>query len=104
MAEIAPLEALPAAKPTTEKRAALDEQMRRSIDHAIDVFPDLPDLGLVFIGEASTFTNLHRYEAGLERSLYKAMHELERLVATRHGKSVPLPLAIDISGDPTQGP
>jgi hypothetical protein len=39
---------------------------------------------------------LSRYEATIERSLYKALHELQRLQAARPGKTVPLPEAVDV--------
>ena len=34
-----------------------------------------------------------RYEASLERALYRAMRELQRLQAARRGEGVPLPVA-----------
>ena len=37
-----------------------------------------------------------RYEIMLERSIYKALHELQRLQATRQGEKTPLPVAIDV--------
>lgn len=37
-----------------------------------------------------------RYEIMLERGIYKALHELQRLQAERKGKKVPLPVAIDM--------
>jgi hypothetical protein len=40
---------------------------------------------------------LSRYEVALERSLFKALHELQRLQAARRGEAVPLPEAVDIS-------
>jgi hypothetical protein len=39
---------------------------------------------------------LSRYETTLERSLYKALHELQRLQAGRDGQAVPLPEAVDV--------
>ena len=39
---------------------------------------------------------LSRYEVTLERSLYKALHELRRLQAARDGQAVPLPEAVDV--------
>jgi len=39
---------------------------------------------------------LSRYEVTLDRSLYKALHELQRLQATRDGQAVPLPQAVDV--------
>ena len=37
-----------------------------------------------------------RYEVTLERSLYKALHELQRLQAARDGQAVPLPEAVEV--------
>ena len=39
---------------------------------------------------------LSRYEVTLERSLYKALHELQRLQAARDGQAVPLPEAVEV--------
>ena len=39
---------------------------------------------------------LSRYEVTLERSLYRALHELQRLQAAREGRAVPLPAAVDV--------
>jgi hypothetical protein len=41
---------------------------------------------------------VQRYEAGLERSLYRALHELQRLQAARGGQAVPPPTAVDVTG------
>ena len=41
-------------------------------------------------------TSLSRYEVTLERGLYKALHELQRLQAARDGRDVPLPVALDL--------
>jgi len=57
-------------------------------------------LGRTFIrdaDEANAFSKLSRYEAAIERSLYKAMHELQRLQAARHlNSNVTPPVAIDV--------
>lgn len=37
-----------------------------------------------------------RYEVAIERSLYKALHELQRLQATRRGEKPALPIAVDV--------
>jgi len=39
---------------------------------------------------------ISRYEATLERSLYKALHELQRLQAAREGQAVLLPQMVDL--------
>ena len=44
-----------------------------------------------------------RYETMLEKSLYKALHELERAQAKRSGKDVPLPAVVDINLDSSFG-
>jgi hypothetical protein len=40
---------------------------------------------------------LSRYEVTLERSMYKALHELQRLQAERRGVSVPPPAVVDMT-------
>ena len=47
-------------------------------------------------GGRDALSKLSRYETSMERSLYKALHELQRLQAARQGKEVPVPLAVDI--------
>jgi len=50
--------------------------------------------------DVQTLDNIYlRYETSLERNLYKALHELQRIQATRSGHSVPPPLAIDVNLD-----
>lgn len=44
------------------------------------------------------FERLMRYETTIERGIYRALHELQRLQAMRKGQSVNLPMAIDIQG------
>jgi len=47
-------------------------------------------------GGSGKIANLNRYETSLERRLYKALHELERVQMARKGEKSPAPLAIDI--------
>ena len=59
-------------------------------------------LGRTFIrdaGGANAFSKLSRYETAIERSLYKALHELQRLQAARRteGGNVPPPVAVDVN-------
>ncbi len=42
---------------------------------------------------------LSRYELTLERSLFRALHELQRLQAERQGQPVPPPVAVDLTTD-----
>ncbi len=37
-----------------------------------------------------------RYENSIERSIFKALHELERMQARRSGKDIPLPIPVDV--------
>jgi hypothetical protein len=57
-------------------------------------------LGGTFIRDAegaNAFSKLSRYETAIERSLYKALHELQRLQAARRADgSVPPPAVIDV--------
>lgn len=47
--------------------------------------------------QAVVLVNLTRYEAALERSMYRALHELERAQASRLGECVPLPAVVDVT-------
>jgi hypothetical protein len=62
---------------------------------------DTAMLGLSFIRDgnsANAFSKLSRYETTLERSLFKALHELQRLQATRGaGGNVSPPVAVDVN-------
>ena len=40
-----------------------------------------------------------RYETTIERSLFRALHELERLQAKRNGKDVQVPAVVDVNLD-----
>jgi hypothetical protein len=66
-------------------------------------------LGRTFIRDAdqvNTFSKLSRYETAIWQSLYKALHELQRLQAACHTKGdVPPPIALDmdVSGVSEEG-
>jgi hypothetical protein len=40
---------------------------------------------------------LSRYEVTLERSFFRALHELQRLQAAREGQAVPVPAIVDLN-------
>ncbi|MFC1783285.1 hypothetical protein ACFL02_06825 [Planctomycetota bacterium] len=50
------------------------------------------------------FEHLNRYETQIERSLFRTLHELQRLQAARQGRQVSAPLVVDVdvSGSPEQ--
>ena len=43
-----------------------------------------------------TYGKLIRYESSIEKGIYKALHELQRLQAARNGEKVLPPIAIDV--------
>jgi len=45
---------------------------------------------------SDTYDKLGRYETHIERGLYRALHELQRVQAVRNGGRAPLPLAVDV--------
>ena len=45
---------------------------------------------------SDTYGKFTRYETSIERGIYKALHELQRLQAQRNGQTVPLPVAVDL--------
>jgi hypothetical protein len=77
-----------------------EQAMRRAQQMTARGEEDSPTVGLAFIrgsSGADVFSKLHRYEAGIERSYYRALHELERLQRARLGEYVPPPLAVDLT-------
>jgi hypothetical protein len=69
-------------------------------DNSFTIFSDnLSTLGASFIRDgngANAFSKLSRYESTIERGLFKAIHELQRIQAARLGKTVSLPITVDI--------
>ena len=59
---------------------------------------ELPTWGKAFRSEEHTLANLSRYESGIERGIYKALHELQRRQAARLGQPVAPPIAADVDG------
>jgi len=52
---------------------------------------------------ANAFSKLSRYQTAIERSLYRALHELQRFQATRRAEgnvSPPVALDVDVTGVP----
>lgn len=60
----------------------------------------MPSFDIYFAVDA--LAKLSRYQSTLDRSLYRALHELERLQARRRGVNVPVPVAVDIDIGVTQ--
>ena len=54
-------------------------------------------LGDAFGYAADSLGTLSRYEVGLDRALYAAIHELQRLQPARSGEPVRVPVALDVT-------
>ena len=52
--------------------------------------------------DSDVIGKFHRYEAHIERGLFKALHELQRLQTVRQGGTVPAPVAVDITAHLSQ--
>ena len=92
-------------KPTTETgKQRRQEALSKAQDMKAKLDTEIAVLGRTFIrdaNEANAFSKLSRYETPIERSLYKALHELQRLQAARHTEgsvSPPAAMDVDISG------
>ena len=48
--------------------------------------------------EPAVLDKILKYEGTLERQLYRAMNQLERVQRRRHGEAVPPPITMDVSG------
>jgi len=53
---------------------------------------------MVDAGGLHAFTQLARHETAIERSMLRALHELQRLQAARAGEDVPMPVVVDVTG------
>jgi len=50
-----------------------------------------------WLAQTDKYGRLCRYESHIERAMYKALHELQRLQAVRAGKDVSAPVAVDVN-------
>jgi hypothetical protein len=97
--------AVPALSDHDDQAAITDPQKHQQARAAAERLSDLRNgatatLGLTFIRGSSgvdAFSKLSRYEAAIERSYYRALHELQRLQHARRGGHVPPPLAVDVT-------
>ena len=93
---------LNSSRPPEIQRLSHENQDTHSKAQEIDAKQDAesPTLGLTFIRDAdraNAFSKLSRNEAAIEPSLYKALHELQRLQAARGADgNAPPPVAIDV--------
>ena len=82
-----------------------DEQKHQKPMDKVRKFESVRDaetatLGQTFVrdaNKANAFSKLSRYETTIERSLYKALHELQHLQTARRAEgNVPPPVAVDV--------
>ena len=88
-----------AAKSSFLKLAQDQKDLLNSVLKNYEDKEDLEDessLLATSVPDEKTLEKLTRYETALERSLYRALHELLRLQALRRGERPPTPLAIDV--------
>jgi hypothetical protein len=76
------------------------EALQRAQEMRVKQDAENTALGRTFARDADSanaFPKLSRYETAIERSLYEALHELQRLQAARAAMgSVPPPVAVDV--------
>ncbi len=82
------VEIVDAEKHRSARSVSLDAQSR--------LLEPIPSLGRWFVADQASLALLSRYEAGFERSFFKALHELQRIQARRQGEAVPYPAAVDV--------
>jgi hypothetical protein len=90
----------------TEKRGH-EEALSRARRMRSEQEDETATLGRTFARDAdraNAFSKLSRYETAIERTLYRALHELERRQAARLGAAVTPPqvLDVDVSGIPEE--
>jgi len=76
------------------KRALKAE--KEMIEHDMENEKDLGAALSYDFANYDSYGKFTRYETCLERGIYKALHELQRLQAARAGEKPPAPLAIDV--------
>jgi hypothetical protein len=68
-------------------------------DGSFSLSPSKNDFGTSLVRDFvnhETYNKFTRYETSIEKGIYKALHELQRLQAQRQGEKVPPPTAIDV--------
>jgi hypothetical protein len=82
------------------------EALQRAEEMRVKQDAETATLGRTFVRDAdktNAFSKLSRYETSMERGLYRALHELQRLQAARVAAgsvSPPLAVDVDVSGIP----
>lgn len=84
------------AQDTRDLDKAIEELSRIEADILSQNQPNLGHAVSADLTSSNVLSKFTRYESQIQGSLFKAMHELERLQATRKGRQVSTPHALDI--------
>jgi hypothetical protein len=104
--EKSPLHDLIAADTTVVDGRKHREALEKAEEMRVKRDAETATLGRTFVRDAdktNAFSKLSRYETSMERGLYRALHELQRLQAARTAAgsvSPPLAVDVDVSGIP----
>ena len=86
---------------TDQDTADLDDAIKELSEIEAEILQETkPNLGHVVSEDFSSkniLSKLTRYATQIQGSLFKAMHELQRLQATRQGQQVPPPATLDVN-------
>ena len=75
----------------------LDEYRRKQdICYGYENAEEQANLDAAHLPDADTLDKILKYETALERQLYRAMNQLERLQRMRHGEALPSPLLMEV--------
>jgi hypothetical protein len=80
-------------------KAAHDAALKKKKEAENLAEGEVPSLGRAFFSKERTFATLSRYETAIERGMFKALHELQRLQAARAGVVVPPPVVAEVDVD-----
>jgi hypothetical protein len=88
-----------------EPKIILDEKEHEAAQNKISEIKsleksELATLGRVYKNQSETLQKLSRYEVGIERSLFKALHELQRLQDLRVRRSAPVSAEVSAPDTP----
>ncbi len=84
-----------------DRIAAFTWKLRRVAKLEVDGLNDCWDeFGFYHRYYYQSWPTFSRYEITIERQLYKAIDQLERMQRTRRGEQIPAPLAIDVTVSP----
>ena len=67
--------------------------------YGASLYPTASRVAASTICHSDTFGKISRYEAHIERGIYRALHELQRVQAARRGHHVDPPRALDVAVD-----